>query len=184
MTAIRKRVPVMDFPIRVETDESPGWKWDTLTHDQIFKGKKVIVFSLPGAYTPTCTNNQLPGFEAFYEKFKEEGIDEIYCCSVNDTFVMNSWFREVGVNKVRAIPDGTSKFTRQMGFLVDKSAIGFGLRSWRYARIVNDGNIEVIFEEPGYSDECSEDPYTVSDPGTVYHFLKHGTLPVKEVEEE
>ena len=90
---------------------------------------------------------------------------------------MNSWFREVNVEKVKPIPDGTGKFTRQMGFLVDKSVIGFGLRSWRYAMIVNDGNIEAIFEEPGYSDECPDDPYQVSDPNTVLQFIKSGTLP-------
>ncbi len=99
MSSIKRKVPVMDFPVRVETDESPGWKWDTLTYDQIFAGKKVIVFGLPGAYTPTCTTNQLPGYEAFYEQFKAERIDEIFCCSVNDTFVMNSWFREVNIEK-------------------------------------------------------------------------------------
>ena len=177
MSSIKRKVPVMDFPVRVETDENPGWKWDTLTYDQIFAGKKVIVFGLPGAYTPTCTTNQLPGYEAFYEQFRAEGIDEIFCCSVNDTFVMNSWFREVNVEKVKPMPDGTGKFTRQMGFLVDKSVIGFGLRSWRYAMIVNDGNIEAIFEEPGYSDECPDDPYQVSDPNTVLQFIKSGTLP-------
>ena len=113
--AHQEKSPVMDFPVRVETDENPGWKWDTLTYDQIFAGKKVIVFGLPGAYTPTCTTNQLPGYEAFYEQFKAEGIDEIFCCSVNDTFVMNSWFREVNVEKVKPHHDGTGKFTRQMG---------------------------------------------------------------------
>lgn len=177
MTAIRKRVPEMSFPIRVETDTSPGWEWDSLTYDQTFKGKKVLVFSLPGAYTPTCTNNQLPGFEAMYDQFKDEGIDEIYCCAVNDTFVMNAWLRDAGVSKVKAMPDGTGKFTRQMGFLVDKSVIGFGMRSWRYAMIVNDGNIEVIFEEPGFSDECAEDPYQISSPQTVLTFIQSGTLP-------
>lgn len=176
MTAVRKTVPEAEFKIRVDDDES-GFKWDTLTTESIFAGRRVLVFALPGAFTPTCTMNQLPGFEAYYDQLQEYQIDDVYCCSVNDTFVMNAWFRDLNISKVKAIPDGTGNWTRQMGFLVDKSNLGFGLRSWRYAMIVNDKNIEVIFEEPGFQDNAEEDPYVVTDPNTILNYLKSGLIP-------
>ena len=173
---IPRTVPNMKFPVRLDDDEQ-GFKWGEVDTDSIFAGRRVIVFGLPGAFTPTCTMNQLPGFEAYHDQLIQYQVDDVYCCSVNDTFVMNAWFRELNISKVKAIPDGTGSFTRQLGFLVDKSAVGFGLRSWRYAMIVNDKNIEVIFEEPGYGDECADDPYVISDPNTVLNFLKDGLVP-------
>lgn len=179
MTRIARTVPNVKFPVRIDDDES-GFKWGELDTESIFAGRRVLVFSLPGAFTPTCTMNQLPGFEAYYEQLCEYGIDDIYCAAVNDTFVMNAWFRDLNISRVKAIPDGTGAFTRQMGMLVDKSAIGFGLRSWRYAMIVNDKNIEVIFEEPGYGDDATDDPYQITDPNTVLNYLKEGFMPAND----
>ena len=173
MTAIRKRVPEMSFPIRVETDTSPGWEWDSLTYDQVFKGKKVLVFSLPGAYTPTCTNNQLPGYEAMYDKFKDEGIDEIYCISVNDSYVMNAWADRMNIQNVKMIPDGSGNFTRFMGMLIGKNHLGFGNRSWRYMAVVNDGAVEKWWQEPGINNEgTDDDPYVESTPDNMIGYLK------------
>lgn len=104
--------------------------------------KKVVVFSLPGAFTPTCSSNHLPRYEELYDEFKALGVDEIVCVSVNDAFVMFKWGREIGAKNVFLLPDGNGEFTRKMGMLVDKSNLGFGLRSWRYSMFVNDCKIE------------------------------------------
>ena len=151
-----------------------GGRWIEKTTDDLFKGKKVVLFSLPGAFTPTCTSKQLPGFENNYKEFKKHFIDEIYCISVNDTFVMNAWAHNENLKNVKVIPDGSGQFTRQMGMLVNKDNKGFGYRSWRYAMIVNDGIIEKIFEEPGKSDNFGEDPYGESSPENVLMWLEQG----------
>ena len=136
--------------------------------DSIFNGKRVIVFALPGAFTPTCSSQQLPGYERMYDEFKEKGIDEIYCLSVNDGFVMNAWFAQEDVTKVKPLCDGNADFTRQMdGKLVGMNDAGFGIRSRRYAMIVNDGVIEAQFDEP----ESGGDPYGVSSPESVMEYL-------------
>ena len=153
-----------------------GGRWIEKTTDDLFKGKKVVLFSLPGAFTPTCTSKQLPGFENNYNEFKKHFIDEIYCISVNDTFVMNAWAHNENLKNVKVIPDGSGQFTRQMGMLVDKDNKGFGYRSWRYAMIVNDGIIEKIFEEPGKSDNFGEDPYGESSPENVLMWLEQGKI--------
>lgn len=153
-----------------------GGRWIEKTTDDLFKGKKVVLFSLPGAFTPTCTSKQLPGFENNYNEFKKHFIDEIYCISVNDTFVMNAWAHSENLKNVKVIPDGSGQFTRQMGMLVDKDNKGFGYRSWRYAMIVNDGIIEKIFEEPGKSDNFEEDPYGESSPENVLMWLEQGKI--------
>lgn len=149
-------------------------KWIEKTTDDLFKGKRIVLFSLPGAFTPTCTSTQLPGFDDNFKKFKEHFIDEIYCMSVNDTFVMNAWANNEKIKNVKVIPDGSGEFTRQMGMLVNKDNKGFGYRSWRYAMIVNDGIIEKIFEEPGKSDNCATDPYGESSPENVLQWLEQG----------
>ena len=146
-------------------------KWIEKTTDDLFKGKRIVLFSLPGAFTPTCTSTQLPGFDDNFKKFKEHFIDEIYCMSVNDTFVMNAWANNEKIKNVKVIPDGSGEFTRQMGMLVNKDNKGFGYRSWRYAMIVNDGIIEKIFEEPGKSDNCATDPYGESSPESMLKYL-------------
>ena len=145
--------------------------WTIKTTDDYFKGKKVILFSLPGAFTPTCTSTQLPGFENNIDKFKEHYIDEIYCMSVNDSFVMNAWANKEGIKNVKVIPDGSGVFTKGMNMLVKKDDKGFGERSWRYAAIIDNGVVEKMFEEPGKEDNCASDPYGESSPETVMKYL-------------
>ena len=148
----------------------------TSPRDDIFKGKKVVVFSLPGAFTPTCSSNHLPRYEELYDEFKALGVDSIVCVSVNDAFVMFQWGKQVGADKVFLLPDGNGEFTRKMGMLVEKSNLGFGDRSWRYSMLVNDGSIEKVFVEPGFDDNCPADPFEVSDADTMLAYLK-GTAP-------
>jgi len=138
----------------------------------LFTGKRVVIFSLPGAFTPTCSAYQLPGFEEQYEEFVQLGIDDIYCISVNDGFVMNAWAKEQGIEKVKLIPDGNAFFTRSMGYLVNKSNLGFGQRSWRYAAVVENGVIEKMFVEDGMRDNADTDPYEVSTPEAVLEYVK------------
>jgi peroxiredoxin len=165
-----RKLPDVTFKTRVR-DESVGgpnpYRWENKTTDDYFKGKRVVLFSLPGAFTPTCSTYQLPDFEKLHEEFRKNGIDEIYCISVNDAFVMNAWGRQQGLKNVKLIPDGSGEFTRKMGMLVCKDNLGFGLRSWRYAAIVDDGVVEAWFEEPGFADNCETDPYGESSPQNV-----------------
>ena len=160
-----------------DTDEKGGCtfiggSWVDKTTDELFKGKRIVMFSLPGAFTPTCSGEELPSYDRHYNKFLENGIDDVYCISVNDAFVMNAWARDLEIKNVKMIPDGCGAFTRNMGMLVNKPAQGFGMRSWRYAVIINDGKVEAMFEEPGfnnYSDD--DDPYEVSTPENVMKYL-------------
>ena len=162
------------FKFRIgDTDEKGGCtfiggEWKDVSTSDLFKDKKVVVFSLPGAFTPTCSGQQLPSYDEMYSQFKDKGIDDVYCVSVNDAFVMNAWARDLGIKNVKMIPDGDGTFTRSMGMLVNKPKQGFGMRSWRYAAIVNDGTIENMFIEPGQNDfSDDDDPYTVSSPEHV-----------------
>ena len=168
-------VPAVTFRTRVR-DESVGgpnpFRWEDATTYEYFGGKRVIVFSLPGAFTPTCSTMQLPGFESMYDEFKQKhGIDEIYCISVNDAFTMNAWAKAQGIKNVKVIPDGNNEFTGKMRMSVDKSNLGFGDRSWRYAMIVNNGKIEAWFEEPGFSNNCETDPYGETSPENIMNWL-------------
>lgn len=169
-------VPDITFKTRVRDESVQGpspFVWVDLTTNDIFAGKRVVVFALPGAFTPTCTSKQLPGFETHYEFIRYLGVDEVYCLSVNDTFVMYHWVNQrPGPKKVKIIPDGSGKFTEAMGMLVSKDNLGFGKRSWRYAMVVNDKQIEKMFIEPGMMDECPDDPYGNSSPETVIEYLK------------
>lgn len=170
---IGRKVPDVTFKTRVrdESIEGPNpYRWQDTTSDDYFKGKRVILFSLPGAFTPTCSTYQLPDFEKLAGEFGENGIDAIYCVSVNDAFVMNAWSKSQGIENIGLIPDGTGEFTRKMGMLVCKDNLGFGMRSWRYAAIVNDGVVEAWFEEPGFEDNCPTDPYGESSPQNL---LRH-----------
>lgn len=161
-------VPYVEWPVRVDGE------WQILNSDDVFKDKRVIVFALPGAFTPTCSAYQLPGYEDFYEEIAKYNIDDIYCLSVNDSFVMNKWAQDQNVTKVKMIPDGSAKFTHAMGMLVAKDNLGFGIRSWRYAMVVDNGRIEKMFEEPGKASDVGVDPYEVSDPLTMIEYLKGG----------
>ena len=173
--AVIERVPDVTFKTRVR-DESVGgpnpYRWEDMTTQQLFGGKKVVVFSLPGAFTPTCSSNHLPRYDELYDEFKSLGVDEIVCVSVNDAFVMFKWGRELDNQHIFLLPDGNGEFTRKMGMLVEKSNLGFGMRSWRYSMLVNDGKIEKMFVEPDFADNCPTDPFTVSDADTMLAHLK------------
>ena len=151
------------------------------TTSELFDKKRVILFSLPGAFTPTCSAYQLPGFEEKYEEFAALGIDDIYCISVNDGFVMNAWAQDQNIKNVKLIPDGNAYFTRSMGQLVAKTNLGFGERSWRYAAVVNKGVIEALFEEPGKKDNADTDPYEVTTPEAVLEYVKSTVKETVEV---
>jgi len=163
-------VPSVVFKTRVR-DESIGgdnpFKWRDVSTADIFSNKNVIVFSLPGAFTPTCSSTHLPGFEEKYQQLKDKGVDEVYCISVNDAFTMFQWSKNLEVKNVKMLPDGNGDFTRLMGMLVKKENLGFGERSWRYSMHVVDGEIKSLFSEPGKMDNCPEDPFTVSDVNTM-----------------
>lgn len=156
-----QRVPNVTFRARENN------QWVTITTDDLFAGKTVIVFSLPGAFTPTCSSTHVPGYNDLAKVFKANGVDEIVCISVNDTFVMNEWAKDQGANNIRMIPDGNGEFTEGMGMLVDKTELGFGKRSWRYSMLVKDGVIEKMFIEP----EEPGDPFKVSDADTMLNYI-------------
>ncbi len=170
------QVPDVIFKTRVHDDaakdELNPYKWQDLTTKEIFAGKTVVLFGLPGAFTPTCSSTHLPGYENNYRAIKAEGVDDVYCLSVNDAFVMNAWAEKLEVENVKMLPDGNTDFTHEMGMLVKKENLGFGLRSWRYSMIVVDGNIEKLFIEPGFSDNHQDDPFEVSDAFTMLKYLR------------
>lgn len=148
-----------------------GGSWKDVTTKELFANKKVVLFSLPGAFTPTCSGQQLPEYDEKFDKFKSLGIDDIYCISVNDAFVMNAWARDLKINNVKMIPDGCGTFTRSMGMLVNKPAQGFGMRSWRYSALIDNMEVKQFNEEPGYNNFSNDDdPFEVSDAETM---IKH-----------
>ncbi|MGX5804177.1 redoxin family protein [Bradyrhizobium sp. Arg314] len=174
---VKNKIPLVTFRTRIRDDSIGGpnpFRWDDRPSDDYFRGKRVILFSLPGAFTPTCSTYQLPDFEELYDEFKKEGIEAIYCVSVNDAYVMNAWGKTLGLQKVKLIPDGSGEFTRKMGMLVAKDNVGFGMRSWRYAAVLNDGVVEQWFEEDGFSDNCETDPYGISSPQNILKTLRGG----------
>ncbi len=138
-----------------------------LSSDDIFKGRTVVVFALPGAFTPTCSSSHLPRYNELAKSFRENGVDEIVCISVNDAFVMDAWKKDQEAENVTLIPDGNGEFTEGMGMLVDKSDLGFGKRSWRYSMLVKDGVIEKMFIEP----DVPGDPFEVSDADTMLAYI-------------
>lgn len=141
--------------------------WVDLNSDDIFAGKTVIVFSLPGAFTPTCSSSHVPRFNQLAPVFKEYGVDDIICMSVNDAFVMNEWAADQKAENITFLPDGNGDFTHGMGLLVDKEDLGFGKRSWRYAMLVKNGVIEKQFIEPN----VPGDPYGMSDADTMLDYI-------------
>ena len=172
------KIPNVEFRIR-EGDTSDneqvcdiGGKWTCKSTEDFFKGKRVILFSLPGAFKPTCSSQQLPGFENNANKLKELGIDEIYCCSVNDSYVMNAWAKKMNISNVKVIPDGSGLFTKYMGMLISKDHDGFGQRSWRYMAVINNGVVEKWWQEPGINNSGSDDdPYTETTPENTINYL-------------
>lgn len=145
-------------------------EWVNIDSNDIFRGKSVIVFSLPGAFTPTCSSSHVPRYNQLASAFKSHGIDEIICISVNDAFVMNQWQIDQKADRIHFLPDGNGDFTREMGMLVDKGDLGFGQRSWRYSMLVRDGAIEKLFVEQ----EVPGDPFSVSDADTMLSYIAPG----------
>lgn len=171
----QERVPNVVFKTRVRDESVEGtnpFRWQDRTTQDIFGGKRVVVFALPGAFTPTCSSTHLPRYEDLYEEIQAQGVDEVICLSVNDAFVMFQWGKHQGADKVFLLPDGNGDFTRKMGMLVEKSDLGFGMRSWRYSMVVDDGKIEKVFVEPDFGDNCPTDPFEVSDADTMLAYLK------------
>lgn len=169
------RVPNVVFKTRVRNPSLPGdnpFEWKDLSSSEIFDGKKIVLFALPGAFTPTCSSTHLPGYEAHYDEFRALGVDQVICLSVNDAFVMFQWGKHLGAKNVFLLPDGNGEFTRGMGMEVDKSNLGFGHRSWRYSMFVDDGNVVKVFTEPGKEDNCPTDPFETSDAVTMLKWLK------------
>ena len=163
-----QRVPNVTFRTRQNN------QWVDVTTDDLFAGKTVVVFSLPGAFTPTCSSTHLPGYNELAKVFKENGVDGIVCISVNDAFVMNEWAKDQEAENVILIPDGNGEFTEGMGMLVDKADLGFGKRSWRYSMLVKDGVVEKMFIEP----EEPGDPFKVSDAETMLNYINaHAVKP-------
>jgi len=163
MFADRKgqRVPQVTFRARNDSD------WKPITTDEVFKGKTVVAFSLPGAFTPTCSSTHVPRYNELAAAFFANGVERIVCISVNDAFVMNEWARTQECGNILLLPDGNGEFTEKMGMLVDKSELGFGRRSWRYSMLVKDGVIEKMFIEP----EKPGDPFEVSDADTMLNYI-------------
>ena len=168
-------IPQVDFVFR------ENGEFITRKSSELFDDKRVIIFSLPGAFTPTCSAYQLPGFEENYGAFRNLGIDAIYCISVNDSFVMNAWAQDQNIQNVKLIPDGNAYFTRSMGMLVNKSNLGFGERSWRYAAIVTKGVIEKIFIESGQRDNADSDPYEETTPENILNYIRSTVLELEIV---
>ena len=156
-----QKAPQVTFRTRTESD------WKNVTTNEIFKGKTVVVFSLPGAFTPTCSSTHVPRYNELAPAFFANGVDRIVCLSVNDAFVMNEWARMQECGNLTLLPDGNGEFTEKMGMLVDKSDLGFGKRSWRYSMLVKDGVVEKMFVEP----EKPGDPFEVSDADTMLAYI-------------
>jgi len=156
-----KPVPSVTFRTRQNDD------WVDVKSDDLFKGKTVVVFSLPGAFTPTCSSTHLPRYNELAQTFNDNGVDEIVCMSVNDAFVMNAWKQDQEAENITVIPDGNGEFSQGMGMLVDKDDLGFGKRSWRYSMLVRDGVVEKMFVEPNKPG----DPFEVSDADTMLNYL-------------
>ena len=156
-----KKVPQVTFRTRVNNE------WTSVSTDEIFKGKTVVVFSLPGAFTPTCSSTHLPRYNELAPAFRANGIDAIVCVSVNDPFVMSEWAKDQESDQVMLLPDGNGEFTEKMGMLVDKADLGFGKRSWRYSMLVRDGVVEKMFIEP----QKPGDPFEVSDADTMLAYI-------------
>lgn len=180
---IDRTIPDVTFKTRVRDESVAGpnpFRWQDVTSADIFSGKRIVVFALPGAFTPTCTTEQCPAYELSYDDLRARGADEVYCLSVNDAFVMYQWGKHLGLKKIKLLPDGSGDFTRRMGMLINKSHLGFGQRSWRYSMVVEDGKIVAWFEEPGINDDGSDaDPYGESAPEKVVDWLEQNREPVK-----
>lgn len=170
-----QRIPDATFHTRVRNDALGGpnpFEWKSVTSDDLFAGQRVVLFGVPGAFTPACSDSHLPGYEQNHDAFADLGIDRVICVSVNDAFVMRRWAQSANVEKVMMLPDGSGEFARKMGMLVDRSSQGMGMRSWRYSLYAEDREIRQIFAEPGFQDNPPGVPVKVSDAGTMLDYLR------------
>lgn len=166
-----KTIPNVKFHLQVNNE------WQELSTNEIFNNKTVVVFSLPGAFTPTCSGSHVPQYNKLAPSFYDNGVDEIVCVSVNDTFVMNAWKQSQDANNISFIPDGNAEFTQAMSMLVDKDDLGFGKRSWRYSMLVKNGIIEKMFIE----DDVAGDPFEVSDADTMLNYINPQAIRPKNI---
>ena len=169
-----KPLPNVTFQTRVRDNSIEGdnpFRWKEVTTENLFEDKECILFALPGAFTPTCSTYQLPNFEKLYPDFTKHGVDEIYCLSVNDSFVMNCWARDNDVKNIKMIPDGNAEFTYKMNMLVNKNNLGFGARSWRYAAHTKGREVVEQFVEQGWTHNAEDDPYEKSDPYNILEYF-------------
>ena len=179
MSNLTPTVPDFEITKRVLRSDTGDYEWVKLNKANLFDGKRVVIFGLPGAFTPTGSTQQLPGYEKMYSDFRAAGIDDIYCFTVNDCFVTNEWQIDQGIVNVKIIPDGSAEFTIKMGMDVRKDNLGFGIRSWRYAAIIDEGQLVQSFVEPGFKDNAEGDPYDVSAPEVVLDSVKAYGWPSK-----
>jgi len=168
-------VPSVVFKTRAYDEETEDFYWLDVSTWDVFAGERVLIFSLPGAFTPTCSTYQLPDFEELAPQFFELGINSIYCITVNDAFVTNSWARHNNLEHIQVMPDGSGKFTEEMQMIVDKDNLGFGRRSWRYAAVVDNGHIEDWFIEEGREDNHDKDPYMFTAPAFILNKLRENS---------
>ncbi|GMI08283.1 hypothetical protein TrLO_g6468 [Triparma laevis f. longispina] len=173
--SVGAKIPAVTFitRTRIESIDQNPFDWKDLTTSDLFAGKRIVLFSLPGAFTPTCSSTHLPGYEKAYEEMKSLGVDEVYCLSVNDAFVMRQWGLSQGLSEVKLLPDGAALFTRGMGMSATWTTNrGFGERSWRYSAVIDDCKIEKLNVEPDFIQDSDPDPFLVSDAGTMLEYLK------------
>ncbi len=172
---IPQSVPDATFHTRIRNEALGGpnpFEWKRLTSADVFAGKRIVLFALPGAFTPACSDSHLPGYEQHYDAFRALGVDQVICLSVNDAFVMYQWAASRNIEKVFMLPDGNAEFTRKMGMLVERTSNGMGLRSWRYSMLVNERRIEKLFMEPGFKDNPPGVPLDVSGAEIMLDFLQ------------
>jgi len=168
-------LPDVIFHTRVRDDSIPGdnpFRWQDRSTADLFAGRRSILFSLPAAFSPTCSDHHVPRYEELSETFLSLGINQIVCVAVNDAFVMFQWGKKVGVKNLFLLPDGNGVFTRHMGMLIDRSEFGMGMRSWRYSLLLDGLRIEKAFVEKGLTDHAPTDPLEVSDADTMLAYLK------------
>ncbi|GAB64671.1 peroxiredoxin [Plasmodium cynomolgi strain B] len=159
--------------------DQPGEENDFKAIDthELFKNKKILLISLPGAFTPTCTSKMIPQYESEYDFFiKENKFDDIYCITNNDIFVLKSWFKDMKIKKVKYVSDGNSSFTESMNMLVDKSNFFMGMRPWRFVAIVENNILIKMFQEKDKQHNMQADPYEVSSVAAVKEFLRQNQL--------
>ena len=169
-----EHIPETTFHTRVRCDALEGpnpFEWRDVSSSEIFGGRNIVLFAVPGAFTPACSETHLPGYEARYDEFRAIGVDDVICLSVNDAFVMHQWAKHQGIEKVTMLPDGNGTFSQAMGMLVKRTGRGMGSRSWRYSIQVEDGIIRKVFAEPGLRDDPPGVPVTISGADTMLEFL-------------